>query len=116
MKDETYNEIRKEIRTQRDAEILKLIDTTMYNVTNELMVQCAEPKDKDGVMLIMNELNKKLKKALRGEKWMKSQQQIIMLITEEGSARDEEHLCEVWNYRIKKYFPHYKLLSAKITG
>ena len=54
-----------DIRTQQKEEIKKLIDTTMYNVTNELMKQCVEPKDKDGVMLIMNKLNKELKQKIK---------------------------------------------------
>ena len=58
-------DIKKQIRTQQKEEIKKLIDTTMYNVTNELMKQCVEPKDKDGVMLIMNKLNKELKQKIK---------------------------------------------------
>ena len=38
----------------------------------------------------------------------------IILETTEGSAYSERILKDVWEYRIKKYFPHYKIISVKI--
>lgn len=41
--------------------------------------------------------------------------QIVVLETEEGTARSKKHLERVWNLRIKKYFSHYKLISVAIV-
>ena len=38
--------------------------------------------------------------------------EIVVLETEEGTAHTESNLREVWEGRIKKYFPHYKLRAV----
>jgi hypothetical protein len=42
----------------------------------------------------------------------KYHKETVVLETDQGTARDEEHLWEVWEFRIKKYFPHYKIIDA----
>jgi len=39
--------------------------------------------------------------------------QTVVLETEKGLARNKKDLVEIWNLRIKKYFPHYKLINTK---
>jgi len=39
--------------------------------------------------------------------------QRVVLETIEGTAFDEEVLEQVWNMRIKQFFPHYRLVSWK---
>ncbi len=43
-----------------------------------------------------------------------NKREIVILQTEEGTAKDINHLKRVWNARIKKSFPHYTLKKAKI--
>lgn len=38
--------------------------------------------------------------------------EIVILETDKGTAFNEEHLKEVWQMRIKKFFPHYKLRAV----
>ena len=40
--------------------------------------------------------------------------QIIILETEEGSAHSEEQLKKVWEERLKKVAPYYKVKSVEI--
>ena len=40
--------------------------------------------------------------------------QVVVLATDEGTARDESMLEQVWKKRLEEVAPHYKLLSAKI--
>ena len=42
--------------------------------------------------------------------------QIIVLITDDGTASDNENLEIVWKQRIAKHFPHYRLVCAKIVS
>jgi hypothetical protein len=37
----------------------------------------------------------------------------VVLQTSEGTAFDLGHLKSVWDARIAKYFPHYKILKVK---
>jgi len=39
--------------------------------------------------------------------------QQVTLETDEGTATDEKSLRDVWEERIKRYFPHYKLIRCK---
>ena len=38
--------------------------------------------------------------------------EIVVLETIEGTAHKESNLREVWEARIKKHFPHYKLRAV----
>jgi len=41
-------------------------------------------------------------------------QQIIILETIEGTAKDEEQLRKVWIHRLKEVAPHYQVVGVKI--
>ena len=38
--------------------------------------------------------------------------EFILLKTEEGTAKDEEDLEEVWNKRLEKVAPHYEIVDV----
>lgn len=45
---------------------------------------------------------------------MKKQKQSVVLTTEEGSAKDLDHLAEVWEKRLTEVAPHYKIQAMNI--
>lgn len=42
-------------------------------------------------------------------------EQYVLLKTEDGTAFNDKMLEEVWKNRVKKHFPHYKVVMVKIT-
>jgi hypothetical protein len=38
----------------------------------------------------------------------------VVLQTDEGTAFNLKNLRAVWENRVKKYFPHYKILKVKL--
>ncbi len=45
---------------------------------------------------------------------MRNKRQRVVLETNEGCCRNEKMLREVWEWRLQKVAPHYKIKSVKI--
>jgi len=43
----------------------------------------------------------------------KHKREFILLKTEEGTAKDEEDLEEVWQKRLDKVAPHYEIVAVE---